>query len=181
MWRLIGAGLCVMVLQAVIVDRLAITVGQQSITELQIDEELRVTAFLNREPVSRTDPARKSAADRLIQQLLIEREMELTRYTLPTEKETNAYIKRIEAEFGPPAQLQDLLAKYQLTQRTLEQHLKRQLSILRFVDYRFQPESESGGDRTAVGKHDSENDALSGWLEQARRQVDIVYIDKSLR
>lgn len=181
MWRLIGAGLCAMVLQAVIVDRLAITVGQQSITELQLEEELRVTALLNREPVSRTDAARKLAADRLIQQLLIEREMDLTRYTPPTEKETDGYIQHVEAEFGPPAQLQALLARYQLTQRTLEQHLKRQLSILRFVEYRFQPESEAGVDGGVATEEKPANDALSAWLEQARRQMEIVYIDKSLR
>ncbi len=48
-----------------------------------MDEEVRVTAFLNREKVDLGAEARKQAADRLIEQALIKREMDLSHYPLP--------------------------------------------------------------------------------------------------
>ncbi len=48
--RFAAAILCLLLTaQAEIIDRIAVTVGNQVITELQIDEELRVTALLNHE------------------------------------------------------------------------------------------------------------------------------------
>ena len=66
-----------------IIDRIAITVGNQVITESQIDEELRITAFLNRDKLDVSDDARKQAANRLIDQALVKREMELSHYPFP--------------------------------------------------------------------------------------------------
>ena len=53
------------------------------ITQSQVDDEIRVTAFLNREKVDLSAAARKQAASRLIEQALIKREMDLSRYPLP--------------------------------------------------------------------------------------------------
>ncbi len=68
---------------AEIIDRIVITVGNQVITQSQVDDEIRVTAFLNHEKVDLSAAARKQAASRLIEQALIKREMDLSRYPLP--------------------------------------------------------------------------------------------------
>ena len=65
--------------------------GRQVITELQLDEEIRVTDFLNKEPIIRDTTARRAAADRLVQQLLIRREMDVSRYPLPTDAEVDKF------------------------------------------------------------------------------------------
>ncbi len=44
------------------IDRIVITVANQVITQSQIDDEIRVTAFLNREKVDLSADARKQAA-----------------------------------------------------------------------------------------------------------------------
>ena len=101
-----------------IIDRLAITVGSQVITELQIDEELRVTALLNHEPgVVRTLDTRREAADRLVEQLIIRIEMQLSRYDLPEAGDVDKYYQQIEEANGRRRRIFD---------RTLKQVYARQ-------------------------------------------------------
>src|SRR5580704_9167665 len=54
-------------LSAEIINRIVITVGNQVITQSQIDDEIRVTAFLNRDQVDLSPAARKQAAARLVE------------------------------------------------------------------------------------------------------------------
>jgi hypothetical protein len=190
----------VLPLGAAIVDRLAIVVGQQTITQLQLDEEIRVTALLNQRPIARDVETRRSAADRLVEQLLIRREMEQSRYPLPDEQDVNQYVEQIRVQNGGPAALAKALAAYDLTESTLRQHLESQLLTLRFVEYRFRPDAtvsdedvEAAYRRQAVDKKtprelirtaltEGRTDAaLNAWLAESRRQVNIVYLDKSLQ
>jgi len=53
-------------LSAKMLDRIAIVVDHRIITETQLQEELQVTAFLNRQPVNTDVGARRAAADRLV-------------------------------------------------------------------------------------------------------------------
>ena len=183
MRKILIAGCFALMLHAEIVDRLAITVDHESITELQLDEELRVTAFLNNQPVSRTVGARRAAADRLIEQLLIEREIELSRFPEPGPKDVKSYIGQVQSTYGAPDRLQNSLRQYDLTETALDEHLKRQLTILRFVEYRFRTAVLTAPDRSSPqGLSDEQMDeALAAWLEESRKQVNIVYIDKSLQ
>src|SRR6185437_16496943 len=87
-------------LRAEIVDRLVVAGGQQTITQLQLDEEIRVTALLNRRPVARDIETSRAAADRLVGQLLIRREMEQSRYPLPDQQDVDLYLEQIRAQNG---------------------------------------------------------------------------------
>lgn len=183
MWKLLAAGVIAVLLRAEIVDRLAIVVGHQSITELQLDEELRVTAFLNNQPISRTQEARRAAADRLVEQLLLKREMELNRYRQPDSKDLNAYLEELQSADGGPDRFRQLLHEYNLSESALKDHLELQLAILRFVEYRFRSGTaatlkESIGQKI---RDEQADEALAAWLEEARKQVNIVYVDKSLQ
>ena len=195
-----------------IVDRLALVVGQQVITELQLDEEIRVTAFLNRQPVIRDPAARRAAADRLLQQMLVRREMDLSHYPLPEGVEVNEYMKGIERQQGLNASaFMQALSEYELTEETLKDHLALQLTTLRFIQYRFQPETDvpeaailnrykaeivnwkarhTGPPPTLEQSKDSirealleerTDNALNAWIEEARKRVNIRYLDKSLQ
>src|SRR5581483_1014458 len=211
MRRLLLVAISVVALHAAIVDRIAITVASQVITELQVDEELRVTAFLNRQPLSRNLQTRRAAADRLVAQLLVEREMTLSRYPLPNADEIDKYVAQVRAQFGSDSEFQQALETYQLSRQTLHDHLALQLMTLRFVEFRFRPEtgiSESeiesyyqreiaNWQTTHPGTRPPSLDAskesirrtlleawtdqiLDTWLEESRKQVNIVYLDKSL-
>jgi hypothetical protein len=195
-----------------VVDRLALVVGQQVLTELQLDEEIRVTAFLNRQPVLRDPAARRAAADRLVQQMLVKREMDLSHYPLPEDAEVNEYLKGIQRQQGLNASgFTQALSEYELTEETLKDHLALQLTTLRFIQYRFQPEidvpetaiinrykaeivnwkAHHGGPpptleqskdsiREALLEERTDN-ALNAWIEEARKRVNIRYLDKSLQ
>jgi parvulin-like peptidyl-prolyl isomerase len=198
-------------LQATIIDRIAIAVGKQIITELAIDEELRVTAFLNGAPASRDLNARRAAADRLIEQLLVRHEMELSRYPLPEESEVNAYLEQVRSQFESASRFSQALADYDLTETILRDHLTLQLTTLRFIEYRFRPDiGVSDADIQAYYQHEAANwksghtgppppleasresirqrlmeertdQALDAWLQEARKQANIVYPDKTLQ
>ena len=187
-------------LGAAIVDRMAVIVGQQTITQLQLDEEIRVTALLNQRPVARDAETRRAAADRLVEQLLIRREMEQSRYPLPSEQDVNQYVEQIRTQNGGQAGLAKALATHDLTESSLRQHLESQLVALRFIEYRFQPDAavsdediEAAYRRQASDKktpresiramlsEERTDAALNAWLAETRRQINIVYLDKSLQ
>ncbi len=184
-------------LTAAIVDRVAIAIGNQAITELQIDEDLQVTALLNHQPVSRDVQSRRSAADRLVQQFLIQREMETSRYPVPDAAEIDKYFQKVEADLGGVSRLPDLLKIYELDESTLRDHLARQLAALSFIEFRFRPQfsvadpevreylrSQPSANQDSVRQlliRKQTDDALNAWLEETRKRFDIVYLDKTLQ
>lgn len=211
MGRLFLIAVLVPLLSAEIIDRIAIVVGHRVITELQLDEELRVTAFLNHQPVASDLEARRGAADRLVEQLLVKREMELSRYPLPDAQDVDKYFEQIRADFGSPAQFNQALAAYGLSEDTLRDHLTLQLTTLRFIEFRFRPDmsvsevdiqnyyereitawkaNHSGAappslaaSRESIRKALVEartDEVLNTWLEESRKQVNIIYVDKAL-
>lgn len=204
---LVFVGLCA--LRGEIVDRIAITIDQRVITEAQLDEEIRVTAFLNQEPIRRDLDTRRNAADRLIEQELVRRDMDLSRYPMPTQSEIDTLLADTKQQIGADRFLTQL-PQYGLTEGILREHLRFQLMMLRFIDFRFRPDiqiSESDvkeyyaqqiekwkashtgtppsldQSRPAIQKALTDQRveyALSAWLEETRKQVKIIYLDKEL-
>src|SRR5947209_5525072 len=88
-------------LEAEIIDRIAISVGNQVITEGQVGEEIRLTAFLNHEKLDLSIAERKKAAGRLIEQALVKRDLDLSRYPVPTPAEADASLKDVKTSYAP--------------------------------------------------------------------------------
>jgi hypothetical protein len=126
-------------LQAEIVDRIAITVDRQVVTELQIDEELHVAALQNHAPVSSDLESRRAAADRIVAQLLVAREMELSHYPAPDPSDVNRYLDQIRHEFSSSTAYEQTLREYHITEAILKRHLATQLATLSFIELRFRP------------------------------------------
>ncbi|MGH9583561.1 MAG: hypothetical protein ACRD4O_11555 [Bryobacteraceae bacterium] len=198
-------------LRAEIVDRVAIYSGTQVITELQLDEDMRVTAFLNRKSVARGVDARRATARRLVDRMLVEREMQLSRYPLPGAADIDRYFEQVKKLFGTEPAFEKALAKYDLTDAVLRAHLALQLTMLRFIDYRFRPEAAissaeissyyranlrawtaARGDapppslsasREAIREtliEQRAGKALNAWLAENRKQMRLVYLDRTL-
>jgi hypothetical protein len=125
---------------AEIIDRIAVTVDNQVITISEIGEALRVAAFLNGEKPDFGPAARRKMADRLIEQVLVRREMELTRYPEPPATEIEQTLSQVTHRFPSETQFQQALAEYKLTRRQIENSLRRQITLLHFTDLRFRPE-----------------------------------------
>lgn len=198
-------------IRAEIIDRIAITVGNQVITESQINEEIRVTAFLNREKIDLTPTAKKQAADRLIEQALIKREMDLSKYPLPETSSADESLKAIQALYPNQTAFDDALRLYGITKDELLRRLWWQLTLLRFIDYRFRPgilvtpSDVQAYYRQQISQWQQEgikpiptldqsrdkieeiltqkriDTALDQWITETRKQVTVTYLDPSLR
>lgn len=198
-------------LRGEIIDRIIVTVDKRVITETQLDEELRVTALLNHEPVERNREKRRAAADRLIEQTLVSKEMELSRYPLPSPQDVAGYYEEVAKQYGGPLALDQTLVRYSVRKEVLLEHLRFQLMTLRFLAYRFQPEIDVSDkaiadtyqekitewklthtgtppsldeSRDAIKKSiidERADTAFSTWLEESRKQVQITYLDPQLQ
>lgn len=124
-----------------VIDRIAVIVGKAVIKTSDIDRDLRLTEFLNRQPVNLDAQARKQAAERLIDQQVIRKELATGGYSRATDADANALLASIEHDrFGAAeARLDAALERYGLTEDELRRELLWQLTVLRFIQERFQP------------------------------------------
>ena len=200
-----------LLLSAEIIDRIVITVGNQVITQSQVDEEIRVTAFLNRDKLDLSADAKKEAASRLIEQALIKREMDLSRYPLPELSDASESLKALKAMYPSEAEFQDALESYGITSDDLTHRLWWQLTLLRFIDYRFRPgiqiptsdvqayyrqqvsQWEQKGTKPIPTLEESRDQieeiltqkridqALDQWIKDTRTQVPTTFLDPALK
>jgi len=130
---------CVLAASAAVVDRIAVTVGNQVITETEILREIAITAFLNGEKPSFTPENKRKAADQLVEQKLVHKEMELGHYPEATDEQAMELLAEMRKNVGGEQELQRKLAANGLTRDDLEKHLLWQLTLVRFIDLRFRP------------------------------------------
>ena len=124
---------------AAVVDRIAVVVGKTVITESEVLKEVRLTEFLNGQPVDPGPEQRRAAAERLVDQQLIRQEMQIGSYPQPDPAEADAVLRNLRQERYPTeAQFHDALEKYGITEDEVRRHLLWQLSVLHFTDVRFQ-------------------------------------------
>lgn len=126
-------------LPAEIIDRIAVSVGNRVITNAQIEREARITAFLNNEQPDLSAAGRRKTADRLVEQLLVRRELESARYPAIPASETEPLLKEIAARYKSPAGFRDALKQHGITEQDLREQLLWQVTFLRFIDIRFRP------------------------------------------
>jgi len=147
-----------------IIDRIAVTVGNGVITESEILREIRLTAFLNREPLDFSPAAKRKTAERLVEQRLIGNEISASLYGLPSDAAAQEMLKQIKDRFPDAASYQQELSRVGVTEDELKAHLARQLATLSFLDFRFRPGIQIGEDE--IGKYFSER--LAPALKKAK-------------
>ena len=125
----------------VVVDRIAISVGERIITESELEQRIRLTAFQNREKPDFSLASRQKTAQQLIDQKLIEKEMDVGRYPrLDAEHRKTLLADFAKADYkSNPAALAQALQSYELTAQELEDDLGRQSDLLTFLNLRFRP------------------------------------------
>jgi parvulin-like peptidyl-prolyl isomerase len=173
-----------------VVDRVAVVVGNQVITESEVDEELRVTEFQNQEPLDLAPDKRRAAAERLVDQQLIRNEMRLENSPMPPEGQIQGQQENFQRQhYASEGQFEAALRKYGITKEQLGQHLLWELAAVRFVDFRFrglaaaEPPVQSA-DRLKAGSSPSVpgSDAqLEAWLKDARSQTRIEFKENAFQ
>jgi len=126
--------------RAEIIDRIAVAVDNQVITESEMLREIRLTEFLNADPIDFSPVTKKKAADRLIEQKLIRKEIGLGRYAELNPEGVLPLLNQIQTErFHGTEGYRQALEKYGITEEDLKTHLLWQLTLLHFIDVRFRP------------------------------------------
>src|SRR5690348_16406621 len=177
---------------AAVLDRIAVTVGKDAITESEVVEEIRVTNFLNNEPLDFSPAARRAAAERLVDQYLIRHELAGGSYSSPDQPQTKQVLADfVKAHFHSRAEFEQKLKQYGITEQDLESHLLFQLQAIQFTDLRFNEAPSNEADRSApsaaiepsAGRTAAINPAaaakvdqqLDEWLKQVRTQTRIEF------
>jgi hypothetical protein len=189
-----------------IIDRIAVTVEGRVITESEIVRQIRITAFLNSEEPDFSGSNKRATADRLVEQVLIRRELEMSRYATLGAAAPASY-QQMKQRFRSDDEYKQALARHQVSDVDVRQALEWQTSLLNFVEIRFRPgvqipqsEIREYYDQQAAqnpgklpsfeeAKDDIESiltsqrvdNALDRWLGQTRTQVRMRYRDEVFR
>jgi peptidyl-prolyl cis-trans isomerase SurA len=125
---------------AVVIDRIAIIAGNSIIKDSDIEREIRITGFLNHDPLQFSEATRKQAASRLIDQALLRREIQVAQHPYANDQDVNRFLEQIRKQrFKNDADYQQSLRDYGITEVQLRRALKWQLTVLRFINSRFRP------------------------------------------
>jgi hypothetical protein len=130
---------CAASFDAEIVDRIAATVGSEVIAESAVRDEVRLTAFLDGIQPDFSKDNRRKALDRMIDQCLVRREVEFTRFPSASDADVESLLAQAKAPYASAPAWSAALAERGITQADVTAHLRWQLTMLRFIEYRFQP------------------------------------------
>jgi hypothetical protein len=195
---------------AVIIDRISIVIENRIVKESDIKREIRVTSFLNNELPDLSLPSEKKAANRLIDQLFIRREIEAGDYPTATLQQADQQLEKLKKErFKTEAAFEQALRRYDLTPLDLRTQFQWQLTVLRFIDVRFKPAvlvtddeiekyyrdhaaalrreypSKSLDDLRAqireILTNEKVNQQFFAWLDEQRKTTKIQFLEASLR
>jgi hypothetical protein len=133
----IGVVLFAALAQAETLDRIAVSVGTEVITESAVVLDLRVSAFLDRAPVDLSGAAKRRSAERLAEQVLILREASDSHLALPSAKNADALLEQVKVEYG--ADYRDALKRYGVEEADVAAQLLAGLVGITFTDLRFRP------------------------------------------
>jgi hypothetical protein len=131
--------LCSLLSGEVVLDRIAVIAGTHVIKTSDIDRDIRLTQFLNREPLNITPATKREAAERLITQDILRQEIITGGYQRPPEAEGAALEVQLRRDrFGNSSQrMHEDLQKYSLTESELRERLLWQITVLQFINQRF--------------------------------------------
>ena len=164
-----------------VVDRVAIVIDKKVVTESEVTDELRLTEFLNNQPLELGAQARREAAERLVDQELIRRELEISGYPPPSANEADALLRKFRQErFHSLAEYHAALGKYGITEAQLKAHLLWQLTAIRFTDQRFRSQLPEAGSQSADRSTDAESansvdQQMDAWLKETRANTKIAF------
>jgi len=148
----------------VVLDRIAVIVGKHAIKTSDIDLDQRLTAFLNRENVRIDSDNKRRSAERLIDQEIIRQEIISGGFRRPAESQAVALEAQLTRDRfgGSEVRLREALSRYGLSENALRDELLWQLTVLSFIDQRFQS--------SAVISDEDERSYYNQHLTELRRQ-----------
>jgi hypothetical protein len=132
--------------QAETLDRIAVTVGTQVVTESQMLLALRGTALLSRVPVDLSAPAKRKMAQWLADQIVFLQEATANHITLPSSEAAKGKLESFKSLYPSVDQYTRDLERYSIQEGDLAELLLADLREQTFVDLRFRPEIQVSDD-----------------------------------
>lgn len=127
-------------LRSEVIDRIAVSVGNRVITASDLDREIRVTAFLNGKRPDFSPAAKRETAERMVEQELIRRDLDNSRYPSATLEDVQPALDKFKAVFyRSTADYERALAAAGIASQDLIDVLIWQRNLLEFTDARFRP------------------------------------------
>lgn len=196
-------------MRAEVIDRVVAAAGRQVVTLSAVRRSLRMQAVFDLREYVDTPSERRGAADRLIDQAMVSREISLSRYAGATMAEADALLAAFMKERGlTSGQLTAALERYGFNEDDLRQEILWRVTVQRFVDFRFMPGVQvSDGEVQAY--YDNEfvpglktpaprleevrdritqvittrktNAAMEQWLKQARETLKVRFVEEAFR
>ena len=162
-------------------DRIAVTVGKDVITESQIVMDLEVAAFLDHKAADLSAAVKRASAERLVDQVLILREAEESHVTLPSTEAAKGLVAPYAAESGYQADLQ----RYGISESDLAKHLLAGLRTLAFTNLRFRPDVMVSEDeiKSYYDKLVQQSASAAGpvpSLENSRDQIEKILVEQKM-
>jgi hypothetical protein len=123
-----------------VLDRIAVTVEKQIITESDIIRFLRVAAFLDDKSIDLSGASRRTAAKALVDQALMSMEAADSHIALASPQDVPPMLQQVKAQYPNEAAYREALKKYGVTEQEVTDHLLDGVRALRFEELRFRPE-----------------------------------------
>ena len=124
---------------AEVLDRIAVTVDKRVITVNDIIRDLRVSALLDGSPVDLSIAAKRAAATRLVDRVLLLQEAATSHFDQAPGEDMGCRVDP-KARYPMEQAFRAALAEYHLTEAELSAHLLDGQSACEFTDLRFGPE-----------------------------------------
>jgi peptidyl-prolyl cis-trans isomerase SurA len=126
-----------------VIDRIVAVVNGHIILQSDWDEGLSYEALLTNRAVSDLNADdRRAVLDRLIDQELLREQMKSADFPHASDAEITKRLnqaRQLYPETNSPEAWQALLARYHLTEKDLESHVRQQIDLMRLVDARLRP------------------------------------------
>lgn len=125
--------------RAEIIDRIAVSVANRVVTQSDLERQIRVVAFQNGKPPDFSSENKHAVAEKMIEQKLIQRELENSRYPVPAPADLAPAIEEFKKTHYPDtAAYQRALAAAEITEQDLLDVLLWERTLLTFIEIRFE-------------------------------------------
>lgn len=126
-----------------VIDRIVATVNGHIILQSDWDEALCYESLLNGRPLSQfTDDDRRAVLDRLIDQELLGEQMKSAFFQHASEAEAVARLAEARKQYPEAATAagwRAVLARFELSEKNLVEHVRQQIDLMRLVDAHLRP------------------------------------------
>lgn len=164
--------------------------GNRVITLSELDRQIRVIAFQSGVKPDFSPANRRAVAEKMVDQKLIQRELETSRYPLPTAAELAPAMEEFKrTHFPDDAAYRKALADADITEQDLLDVLLWERTLLRFIEIRFESgvllndqEVTDLAQQQKITKAEAEKRLISAgadqqveqWLRDARKRTPVI-------